>query len=599
MRRAVLIAALVVLLSGTAEGRPPVRGLAYPGVSSPVLKQLRAQLGRDLKIARATPARLRHSRRHRLLILDGDALSPAALARRSRAIGRYMDRGGWVLALDVGPGHFTRTLDGLTRFSAAGGHPSAAFLFRDAVVRGHPTVSMLDAQGAAPAVTARLIRARVLRPTTGVGAAGRGETDVPPYLQHRTWDLTVPGQDGIGPGWWNDSRIGGGNPVLGVPPQGKQTANWTMHHTFDAYLDNATGDPRQDHQVVTYNLDGEFSPKRPDEKFAFMYEPFAIQGVGNQSRFMERAWWTGALDVSVTPDAATDGKLTLQAAAPATPDETTEYSSGDEFSVGFSASPSEPPGFETSYSVKNVTTHEVPDWGVANEGAGNALAWEWSARNGCDIRGPHYSRDACFDMTVGYGTPVLPNELSRSQLQLAASGRWRTKQQLTDSATGRLSFSIGAHAQLEDTYCATFIPVFGCSDWVPAWTTTGPAVQVYTIDVSDVVPVGIRSLVLAPDPVDGTDNEKATGTVTLDAPARIPTDVVVFSDIRNAIVGPPTPGGVTRTTVTVPTGATQATFPILTNANRLAPGDSATAQITAFYGTATTAQLRVTTKSER
>lgn len=52
-----------------------------------------------------------------------------------------------------------------------------------------------------------------------------------------------------------------------------------------------------------------------------------------------------------------------------------------------------------------------------------------------------------------------------------------------------------------------------------------------------------------------------------------------------------------RTTVTIPTGSTQATFPILTNANRLSPGGSATAQITAFYGTATTTQLRVTAES--
>ena len=618
----VVVLGLAPWVPATAEARPPVRGLVYERASSPVLRELRAVLGQKLRLARATPARLRRNRRHRLLIVDGDRLSPSELARRRRAIDRYMDRGGSVLALDVGPGHFARVLDRLTHFDAGAtdaGRRSRALLFRDAVVHGRPSVLMLDAPRLTPigavrlsgrrrsaatadqaAQVAYLMRARLLRPAIGVRKPRRGEQDVPDYLQHRLWSYSVVGSQAMQQAWWNQDRAQW--PVLGVPDQGQQTANWTMNHTWDVYLDNAAGDPGGGFQIVTYNLDGEFSPKKPDEKFAFMYETFGLAGIGGQDKFLARAWWTGAADIRVTPDAATDGKLSVQATAPATPDQTTQYSSGDEFSVGFSASPGEGPGFETSYKVSNVTTHSVPDWGVANQSAGNALAWEFSARNACDIRGPSYSTGACFSLGLGddqLGQPVLPNELSRSQLELAASGRWRTKQLLADSTTGKLTFSVVNSMQLEDTYCPGWVPLGGCSDHIPDWTSTGPPQQTYTIDASDVVPVGIKSLEVAPNPVDGTANQKAAGTVTLDSPARIPTTVVIFSDIRNAIVGPPTGSGVSRTTVTIDVGKTQATFPILTNANRLPGGGSATAQITAFYGTATTDQLRVTAESGR
>jgi hypothetical protein len=230
---------LVPLATAPAEARPPVRGLVYETAASPVLCELRAQLGHKLRLAPVTRARLRRTRRYRLLVLDGHRLSPAALARRRRAIDRYMDRGGWVLALDVGPGHFAGTLDRLTRFNVGGaGRSSRAFLFRDAVVHGHPSALMLDApslgsvgaaaasaathQGAADnqaAQVAYLMRARLLRPATGVDPPDPGEQDVPDYLQHRLWNLAVvpdPQQPPVVPAaWWNDDRKVW--PVLGVP----------------------------------------------------------------------------------------------------------------------------------------------------------------------------------------------------------------------------------------------------------------------------------------------------------------------------------------------------------------------------------------------
>jgi hypothetical protein len=589
-----------------------------------VLSEVRAQLGHNLRITPATRARLRHNHRYRLLILDGDTLSPAALAKRRPAIDRYMDGGGWVLALDVRAGHFARTLDKLTHFSA---HPegaqrsSRAFLFRDAVVYGTPTVIMVDvpplnpmggprtipsvarAADKAAQSAGSLIRTRLVHPNTGLEAPDPGDPDIPPYLRQREWNLAVPGGPvPVGSSWWDDSKTGYVSGVLGAPEQGHQSASWTMNQTFDVYLDDRASDAGAPYQIVTYNLNGEFSPKQPGEQWAQMYNPFTCQGAGQCQMYIERAWWTGLTDVSVTPDASTDAKLIVQATAPATPDATTTYTSGDDFSVGFSVSPEEGPGVETSYEVKNVATHSVPDWGVANQSAGNTLAWEFSARNNCDVRPATFDLEACFEPKGTQHQPHVPNELSLSQLQLAATGRWRTKQLLADSASGTLNFTLAAPVRIEDIYCTMYLLNSCVDNFILGNTlhrdelTTGPAARTYSIDASEVAPVPMASFSVAPNPADGTQNQAVTGTVTLAAPARIDTDVVIFSDNAHAVVGTPTGGNVSRTVLTIPAGSTSGTFQIATNDNRLKSGGSATAQLTAYYGTAKTVQLKVTSE---
>jgi hypothetical protein len=386
---------LLALVPATAGARPPIRALVYPGASSPVLAKLREDLGRKLRVARATPARMRNRRRHRLLVLDGHAQSPSELAKRRAAIGRFMDGGGWVLALDVRGGHFARTLDRLTRFSATPTgveRTSRAFLFRDAVVHGRPGVLMLDVQQLAPAAAqrlnaarqgaaaprqvadvARLIRERLQQPATGVPAPQPDQEEDSPYLMHRFWSYQVPKQVALPAGYWSNRDAAW--PVLGIPGQGHQTAVWLMNHRWDLYLNNPAGNAAGAYQVVTYNLAGEFSPKQPDEKFVFMYDKFTIAGVGDQDRYLERGWWSGVINVAVTPDAATNDKLQLQTTAPKTPDSVTKYSSGADFKIGFAISPEEGPGVETSAEVNNSQEYDIPDWGVENQARQAAVRW--------------------------------------------------------------------------------------------------------------------------------------------------------------------------------------------------------------------------------
>jgi hypothetical protein len=72
------------------------------------------------------------------------------------------------------------------------------------------------------------------------------------------------------------------------------------------------------------------------------------------------------------------------------------------------------------------------------------------------------------------------------------------------------------------------------------------------------------------------------------------TNVVVYSDSRNAVVGALTGNGPqSATTVQVPKDQTSATFDIATNDTGIAPSGSSTANITAFYAQPTRAQLTV------
>jgi hypothetical protein len=639
-----LALAIVALAPATASARRPVRALAFAHAASPVLDELRTQLGSPLRIVRATRERLRHRRRYRLLIVDGDTLSPATLARHRSQIDRYLDGGGRVLALDVGLAHFARALDRLTRFSfrphgagRSAGRSSRAFLFHQTVVGGVPTVPMLDApslepmgaEGLAPddrrqaaadqaARVAGLIRARLepgadraarLDVGTPTGAdspppqpgadlpaqpdvtTSTGDDGPPPEALHVSWPYTYASAAvSPQPAYYQQNTP---DPGITPPTPGQQTVSYTVTHQFDVYLDNSPSHPDGNHQVVAYNLLLQTAPKYPNEKFTFMDDQFSV---GPLTRNLERAWWTGLVDVDVNPDAATNGKLTWQNNAPATPNEETEYTAGQTFEVGVSVT-DEGPAVEGGYTVSNETKYEVPDWGVVSDTAGNHLSWEFSARNNCDVR-PNGAGNcfATFDKT-----PVRPNDLSLGNLSVNASGLWNTNT-LLQPGNGNVSFTLNTPITLADTVCAFWF-VTACRSDDPDGrfirpATTGPAATTASFDVADVVPVGIKSLTLAPNPADGGTNQAVTGTVTLTRPAPIQTTIKLFSDYGNATLPIPLGDGVSTDTLTFKPGDQTKTFQILTNANDLPKGQHVSADITAFYAEPTTADppLRIVNK---
>jgi hypothetical protein len=613
----VLAALLLAAPAAGAEGstsarRAKVEALVVKRAASPLLRALRARLGGRLELdrtsapppRRAAPKRLR---RYDLLIVDGDNLSPRRLAH-NKLLARAAARGIWVLALDVRPGHFRRALRRHTGFNARGRRRkgSRMFLFRRTMAGGSPRVQMIEAQSLAPRHSARLPKRR-RRQLTKSGARriagtvqaalrnrlpGQGgqasEAGIPPELQHVGWSYTRVGHQKMPRGWWSVKR--GKEKLIGVPKPGSQTAVWSITHNFDVYLDNSPGHPQGNYQIVSYEIDGEFTPKSAGSQFVQMNNPFQV---GFNKLFLERAWWTGAFGIEVRPEGGADRVLSWQASQPETPDSTTTYSSGNSFKVGFSAS-SKGGGIGGSYKVSNEKSYSVPDWGVQNLGSGNELKWEFSSRS-CDIRTGHYHEAGCFKNCCNR-TTLRPNELSLGQFQAHASGWWKTEKPLP--ASSRLEFFVGTPIVVADTYCEEYA-VVACLGRKVSGSIAYVEPRRYQIDAGAVDPVPIASFGLAPNPANGGRKQKVTGTVKLARPAAIDTNVVVYSNSGNAIVGRPIDGGPgNQTTITIHKGQSTGTFSILTNDNNLGRHGHTTAAISVFYTKAKTRQLRINARKK-
>lgn len=612
-----LVACLLVAAAGSTGAPAAQEGTAKAGkiralvagkADSPVLDALERRLGSRLHVKRSSRVKSARQARHDLLIVDGDERSPRELAR-SGALQRLTSAHRWVLGIDLGKRHHAGAIADLTGFRApeqGNGHESDAFLFHRSLAGGTPGTQMVDVPRLRPYGAKHVSHARrnslvrtkarefarlIEQNVTGAGASGLTEgAALPAELQHYGWTYSVIGH-GVPPnGYWTSGK---GDPsLIFYPKPGSQTTSWTMNYGFDVYLDNDPARPAaQHHQIVTYSLDGQVTPKLPNESFFHMSDGFQVGlATGYQ---LERSWWTGIVDVLATPDAATDPKLVWQASLPETENTSHEYTTGQDFTVGFSAG-SEGSGVHADYSVHSDRSTSVPDWGVENQTTQNDLRWRYSSRDPCDPRPDHYNVDQCFDKAEPNGTywgPHQPNDLSTGQLPVRASGRWATNGVL-DGANASLGLAVDTPVTLVVTACTDF--EFGVCPRVERKIDrrqVGPGPKNVSIDVSKVVPVGIDSLSV-PNAVNGHVNEKATGTVTLEKPAPMDVTVVITSDSANASVGAQSGRG-SRREITIPEGQKSGTFQILTKDDGVAPGGYATANITAFYAEPTSEQMTV------
>jgi len=635
--------AAVAALPASAPAAPgaaarSVDVLAFEPVSSPVLRALRNRLGRRMNVRRATPSRLRHPRRYEALVVDGQSSTPRELKRRAGRLQRFLDAGASVIAFDVGSAHHRRALYDLTGFRAVptrGEHFSRVALYRRVVAHGVPRLTLIDARRFLPLGGARLpakgrrlarrqearrLAAIVGREVLGAKhpltprrargpAAGAQATDtLPPEVQHLSLSATFPGS-AVTPRpalAANGGRCTCPNfpqPIY-APRVSAQTTSWSLTHTVDVYLDNGT-DSGGDFQLVSYSVDGEFKPTTG--RFAVMDDPFHWNGFfgQNQDFILERAWWTGFADISVTPSSETSARLAIQSHSP-TGEPVTSYVAGEQFSLAYRLSRPRGPGVATNIGVGRAQSHPIPDWAVLDQTTAGAPKWEFSARNSCDVRPAGYSEGGCFDLSFGSAaTPNEPNNLSRSTLELHGSSHWQTTSLLGDSSSGTLNFTTSFLATLADTYCTSW-GVAACSGheltrWPDPGCTwcnpqPGPESHNLQIDASAVVPVGIESLSFDDPKPNGSKGQHVKATVTLKKASQLPggTNVVIYSDSRNAVVGALIQGGPdSRTTVVIPKGQASATFDIATNDAGIAPKPTATANITAFYAQPTRGQLTV------
>jgi hypothetical protein len=618
--------------ANAAAASNDVDALVLGRAASPILRAKRSLF--DLNTVRRANTDRRHPRHYEMLIVDGDHLKPRALRRRA-TIRRFLAAERWVAAFDVSARHH-EAIRRHTGFDVADGEEkdrSGIFLFRISTAEGSPTVEMLDSghprvRGAKhlgdrrkaelkrrhARRIARLAHRRVMPNATLAAAASNQahpaaspqrvtcpplDPAPDPELQHVGWCYSDAGQKAAPGGYWTQARKPWWIDPYSAP--GQQTPTWTMNHRFDVFLHNDPTRPQGDFQTIAYSLNGQFVPKKVDERFFRMSDEF-ISGWYPFRRpwRLERAWWTGRAEIGVRPDQATDEKLIWQASHPESANSETQYTSGEEFSIGFSGTAAKPDaglgvGVNASYTTSRSKTHSIPDWGVQNQSAGNDLRWTFSSRHPCDGR-PSGNREKCFDTfwTLSEGTvphsPRLPNELSRSNLRLNASGRWQTKSRL-DAGEDRLKFDLLTAVTLADTYCESAGPnansLCGYGYYLRE-SLSGPEQRMVEIDAAWVNPIPIAELRLSPKTADGAKREEVTGTVQLARAPSVPVSVRIVSDSENARLD-----GGSRSLVTIDPGKSSGTFRVRTNDNKLKSGEHTIASITAFYTEPTTEEIRI------
>jgi hypothetical protein len=631
--RLVLVAVLVLAAwpagaeaQREAAGERGVDVLMLERGSSPVLSALRDRLGARLDLDYATPKRLRRTHRYELLIVDADTSTARELRRRERALRRFLDAGAAVLLLDADRGD-ERVLRGLTGFSAAPAdraRGSRVVLIRLELVDGTPGIERTTAPRLIPRGANRLSprarRAVVRRETRRlarlvareavarrhpaqaavVSAAQAANSELPPEVQHLPFSETLTGSGVTPPAYFDPAGKDYGERVTSFPgmnnrrevPWTPQLYRSTMTHTFNVYLDNGTN-AGGDFQVVTYDVSGTFTPAT-DYRFNFMWGEFP-GGIP-----LEKAWWTGIAGLSVTPGRTTDSRLTALSALPETTGRASPMYTGSAFQLGYTQLQATGSPTSASYFVDHRIQRWLPwEWALEKRPAGNAFAWEHSARVHCDVRTDHYREEECFDKRfLAAGTPITPNDGSIRAYDLGAGATWRSTSLLKDSTAGGLSFDVRTPITLADTYCVTrsFLAAFCTSQDLTKYTI-GTEQRTYSFDASRVVPVGIKSVTLDPTDPDAANQEHVTGTITLPAKVRMDTTVVVRSDDPHAELERSLGNGRTTTTVVVPEGSSSGTFDIATNDDRIRPGNSVTARITSFYGTTVTTELRIRRKS--
>jgi len=599
---ALLLAALLAAPAPADAKGNKTHALVVKEAHNPVLGALKKQLDRRLRIHHQPPISNKR-RRHDLLVVDGDHLSAGKMARR-KELRNFSNQGRWVLALDLESNHHSRAIAKRTGFEALadGEHTSRAFLFRHAIINGVPTEVMLDSERLRPTGTKgsgkgkrrKSTRREVRRIAKMVAERIRADDE---ELAQIAGVADQPAASAAPPEAIKAAYVMDAVKLSHHPPDGHyssldhgyQVTSGVMNHTFTVYLDNSTQNPQGNHQVVTYDLSGTFSPAQNRASFWHMDQTYNF-GAGI-NRVVDRGWWTGSIGSGVKPaDAATSGKLSPQATKPETENGQTTVSSEDSFSVGYSTES----GVTANYSVSHGKSTEVKDWGVVNGTSGNTAGWQYYQQSPChpaafnNTSSPPDGQRSCFD--YGLGKPGMPNEptqLSLGAMNVEASARWNTKGMLQPGQT-ELSFLVDTPVTLYEHTCTNTLLTF-CIQYEMDSNVLQPPPVTYKFDTADALPIPVKSVQLDAAKVT-TKNQDVHGTVTLERKAPVDTSMVVTSNKQNAYLGTPISDQISRAEVDISKGQTQGTFTVKTNFNGLDAGDAVTAYITPFYAKTFTPQ---------
>jgi hypothetical protein len=506
---------------GAGTGNDRVQAVVIGSVNSPVLRHLRAQMGRDLVVHRARSGQ--DLARYDVVIVDGDSRRAHVwLARHPEVLDAVRD-GQWLMTVDATAAQMMRALRRHAGIHA-GARGARVHLMRRGMHDGRSLVRIVQQSGRhTPAGARHAARQVAVALRTGPGLGAAAEAAPPTELLNARYHFSEV-SDGR---TTYDGARGACRPVVGciesTGERGRQTPNWVIDHTYDVFLDNgSTARTQGGFQWVGHRATVTFAPRQAGERWA--QETVTADNVPSSYGL-----WAGATDFEVLrPVLSQSGPtIDLAAAAPGTANQTNSYRVANSQSFGFkvgakasaeTGSDGDSAGGDISASVDANWSwsfereYSLTDWQTRRVGAARpgGVAWRFSALNPCDatrIGGVDSGawvtvappENGCFAMDGNHprafgsrtnvvdGGPLEPNGLSSDASELGVFSLWRT----SGLSRGTVQFPSKATFTLFGHACRAWF--FGCTSHAirKQAITLGSK---HVIDLNAVVPVGIRSI---------------------------------------------------------------------------------------------------------
>lgn len=492
----------------------------------------------------------------RLLIVDGDARGAGALVD-DPVIQAHLAKGGVLMLADAKAAHKQADMVGLARASHPG--DSHAVLIRRGLDRnGRPEIFMLEfpvQAGQQEASQSELRLFRLAVPTfMNPPVRQVGSFNPPAGLLYVVFNFSIPTQSiGLGATYGGDDSQNTPQHTSGV---------WTYKYTL--LLENgqvATGD----RQFLVIESQVDASPINQ----ALGTTAMAANKSGSGFSTSNMGWFQVQLAAQIKPD--NPANFQYQTDGPQNANQTTQVTTGVQFAMNFA----EPFGGGTNnFTYNDSESQDLTAWEVVNATNGAIGSWTWINQDPWMYNDPSRWDGYGFGGGLhGIGEFREPNNLALSQLVSDARIVYATPSVLSDIET------------FDHLTTIIYLNVWDKGGGVKSATGGMQIHNIWSIDMSAVLPIPIASITFSANPVSVKTTNQVTGTVTLQSPAKVDTPVLLKSNSQNASV---------LASVTVPMGQSSADFQVLINGNNIGSGDSTVATIQAYAGFGLQTQLTIT-----
>lgn len=493
-----------------------------------------------------------------VLVVDCDQWSASSL-RNDEVIRQFLSNGRTVIFTDVTADHKVEGIKPHMK-SVMPGMSYVCLARRSRDKFGRPEFFMLDfphKEGAGDPTYAELVAFRHAAGEFFSPTRSRSNPDFnpPPGLIYVIYNFSIPTQSLPITGTKHDSS----------DQHTTQNTSAVFNFTYTLFLENgnnATGD--QQYLAIDTNI--EMSPLNEALGTTKMIQ----DKTGNSFEGSNIGWFQTQCSSSIVP--SNQSSFQYQSDSPANANNVTQVTSAISFGLTF-ANPQSSGGGSFTYS--DSESQYLTSWKVDNLSSGAFGSWQWINQDPWMFNDPSKWGGHGFGGGLhGFGEFREPNDLAESQMVADAKIAYSTAGTL-------LSSTETFNHETEISYLNVWDDGGGVKSDTKSFTVTTP----WSIDMSSVIPIPIKSLTFSSNPVSVQSTNQVTGTVTLQSAAVVDTTVFLSSNSQNATV---------LQSVVVPQGQTSANFQILINNNGIASGGSTVATIQAFEATGIQGQLTIT-----